>query len=127
MRNRLGISDAASKQLNYLSNRLDLRRNIVCRIAVAKSLTINDSVEDINLGNSKGLEFNRVTLTGDQDVFFKALITQHEKKSIDEEIYFPKYFRNHIERGVDLLYKEYQKINSPVDFLIKLANIEKIN
>jgi len=121
MKNRLRISQDASKQLNYLSKRLDLRRNIICRLAVGKSLSIVDSIKDFKPEDSKGLEFNRPTLTGDQDNIFKALIIQHEKKQIDENIYFPIYFRNHIERGLDVLYKKYQKINSPIDFLMKLS------
>ena len=98
MRNRLKISEKATKQLNHLSNRLDLRRNIICRIAVGKSLTLKGSVKDYKSGDSKGLEFNRVTLTGDQDLIFKTLIIQHEKQPIDEEIYFPqrmlRYFQH---------------------------------
>lgn len=121
MSNRLKISEKATKQLNHLSNRLDLRRNILCRLAIGKSLTIKDSVKDYKTKDSKGLEFHRVTLTGDQDIIFKALIFQHEKQPINEEIYFPQFFRNHMERGLNILYKEYEKINSPVDFLMKLT------
>jgi len=124
MVHRIRISTETSTKLNRLHNLLDLRNNILCRIAVAKSLTIDESVEYLNPIDSKGLEFNRPTLTGDQDDIFKALIIQHAKKSLDEEIYFTKYFRNHLERGVDQLYEEYQKVNSPVNFLLKLIHQE---
>ena len=120
MKNRLKLSEKATKQLINLSKKLDVRRNIICRLAVGKSLTIEKSVKDFKTEDSKGLEFNRTTLTGDQDLIFKSLILQHEKNPIDEEIYFPQYFRNHIERGLDILSSEYTKINSPVDFLMKL-------
>jgi len=101
------------------------KRNILCRLAVAKSLTIDKPVEDYSPSDSKGLEFNRPTLTGDQDLLFKSLIIEHEKKPIDDDSFFSKYFRNHIERGINILYNEFQKINSPVDYLMKLAELKK--
>ena len=79
MQTRLRISEKANKQLNHLSNRLELRRNIVCRIAVGKSLTINDSVKDYEFDDNKGPEFNRVTLTGDQDLIFKE-VDENDKR-----------------------------------------------
>jgi DNA sulfur modification protein DndE len=125
MKNKLRISETAAQQLTFLSNRLDLKRNIICRLAVAESLSIDEPVENFTPTDSKGLEFNRPTLTGDQDLLFKSLITQHEKKPINDDTFFTKYFRNHIERGIDTLYKNYQKINSPVDFLMKLTEAKK--
>lgn len=124
MKNKLKISEDASKQLKILSNKLDLRRNIICRIAVAESLNNKKSIRTFEPADSQGLEFNRYTLTGDQDLIFKSLIIQHEGKKIDEDEFFSVYFRNHVERGLDTLHKRYQKINSPVDFLLKLANNE---
>lgn len=124
MQTRLRISEKANNQLNHLSNRLELRRNIVCRMAVGKSLTINDSVKDYEFEDNKGPEFNRVTLTGDQDLIFKTFIIQHEGEKIDEVQYFIHYFRSHIERGLGMLYDEYKKINSPINFLLKLIQQE---
>lgn len=122
MRNKLKISEEATKQLKFLSNKLDLRRNIICRIAVAESLNNKNKISKFEPKDSQGLEFNRYTLTGDQDLIFKSLIIQHEKKKINEDEFFSIYFRKHIERGVNSLYDQYQKINSPVDFLLKLTN-----
>ncbi len=122
MRNKLKISEEASKQLKFLSNKLDLRRNIICRIAVSESLTIPSSISSFEPSDSQGLEFNRYTLTGDQDLIFKSLIVQHEKKKIDEDEFFSVYFRKHIERGLNSLHDKYQKINSPIDFLLKLTS-----
>lgn len=106
-----------------LSNKLELRRNIICRIAVTYSLTINDSIKNFKLQDSKGLEFNRVTLTGEQDKIFKALLIQHENKYIDEEEYFSEYFRKHLERGIKYLFEDYQKVNSPVGFLKMISGL----
>ena len=117
MSNRMKLSKNVSTQLESLSSKLDLRRNIICRMAIGESLIIRDSVKDYRPEDITGFEFNRYTLTGEYDLIFKALITQHEKKKINDRDYILIYLRNHIERGVKLLYKEYEKINSPIDFI----------
>lgn len=121
MPTKLKLSRESSKRLEYLSNKLGLRRNIICRLAIGRSLAKIESVENNEPEDSAGYEFNRYTLTGEQDDIFKALVIQHEGKKLNDSLYFSKYLRNHIERGVDLLYKEYEKINSPIDFLVRLS------
>ena len=125
MPTKLKISEEMSEYLDYLSNKLGLRRNIICRLAVGRSLAEVKSVKDFKPKNSSGFEFNRYTLTGESDSIFKALINQHEGRKLTDDQYFPKFLRNHIERGVVLLYEEYEKINSPVDFLVGLVDFNK--
>ncbi|MDD4437785.1 MAG: DndE family protein [Tissierellia bacterium] len=130
--NKLQLSKLATKELDHLSARLDLRPNIVCRLALGRSLTINVSVKKYQRieGEEKGVEkvvpkeFNRFTLTGNEDALYKILIYQHEygcnKVKISENQYYQGYFRLHLERGLDSLYYEYQRVNSPVQFLRSL-------
>jgi len=124
MSSRLKISKKASEQLDHISNRLDLRRNIICRLAMGRSLAEKGSVKSIRPKDSAGYEFNRYTLTGEYDDIFKALVKQHEKKMDDRE-YISTFLRNHIERGIQLLYIEYQRINSPIDFFADLFKSDK--
>lgn len=124
MSNKLKISTKSSEQLEYITNRLGLRRNVVCRLAIGRSLTDPNSVKTYKAINSAGYEFNRYTLTGDYDDIFIALITQHEKRRLSDNDYFSKFLRKHIERGIDYLFKDYQKINSPVEFLMSMADNE---
>ncbi len=121
MPSKLKISDDASKRLDYLSNKLGLKRNILCRLAIGRSMVEIESVSNIKSQDNKGIEFNRYTLTGEYDEVFKALIIQHENKKLKDACYFSKYLRNHIERGINLLYAEYERINSPIDFLVSLS------
>lgn len=118
---KLKLSEEISQKLEYLSRRLGLRRNIVCRLAIGRSLAEKESVARINPKDSNGYEFNRYTLTGEYDKIFKALVVQHEKKKLYGTEYFTKYLRNHIERGIKLLYHEYERINSPIEFLVSLS------
>jgi len=120
MSTRLRLSKKTSDALNILSIKLDLRRNIICRIAVGRSLAEKITVENLKPEDSSGTELNRYTITGEQDELYRALINQHEKKKLNDFEYFSKYLRNHIERGVGLLLKEYNRINSPIDFLVGL-------
>lgn len=122
MISRLKLSKEVSQKLLYLSNKLKLRRNIVCRLAVGKSLTEKETVKNLEFEDSAGFEFNRYTLTGNYDGLTKALIIQHGKKKISDSEYFSKYLRSHIERGINLLYLEYNKVNSPIEFLVQLAS-----
>jgi len=118
---KIKISNVATENLDFLSRKLDLRRNIICRLAVSKSLNISNSILNFKIEDNNGREFNKYTLTGDKDIIYKALIMQHENKKIDEEEYVTIYLRNHIERGLSVMKKEYEKINSPTDYLVGLS------
>ncbi len=89
-------------------------------MAVAASLNDDSPIEEYSVPDNKGLEFNRVTLTGEDDLFYKSLIIEHAGKQIPESKYLQNYYRKHLERGVDRLYDQYQKINSPTQFLLSL-------
>jgi len=55
--------------------------------------------------DSQGMEFNRFTLTGEWDSFYMALLKiRMMNDGIDSEKDHLTYFKEHIERGVILLY-----------------------
>ncbi|MDI6903761.1 MAG: DNA sulfur modification protein DndE [Methanocellales archaeon] len=124
---RLKLSSDSSKQLQFLSQRLNLRRNIICRLAIGRSLRDPESVKSISPKDNDGFEFNRYTLTGDLDNIYRAMIVQHEGERIDDKVYFSTFLRNHIERGIYVLHKEYQRINSPVDFFAELIKLDRVH
>lgn len=126
MASRLRLSKECSTKLQFLSGRLEIRRNLVARLAIGYSLSKKEK-PSIKQKDNQGYEFNRSTLTGKHDLIFKLLISEYEDRYIPDEEYFPILLRAHIENGVKLLYDKYQKINSPVDFLIKLAEKNTIN
>ncbi|NMA30222.1 MAG: DndE family protein [Candidatus Methanofastidiosa archaeon] len=125
MQNKLKLSKESSSKLDSLSTKLNLRRNIICRLAIGRSLVDSSSVFEIEPLDNTGFEFNRYTLTGEHDNFFKLLIIQHEGKKFDDDTYFSIYLRNHIERGIEILYDEYQIINSPTEFLLFLSSLSE--
>lgn len=127
MSTRLKLSKEISEQLDFLSRKLGLRRNIVCRLAVGRSLAEKESVKNNEHSDSLGFELNRTTITGIHDDLFRALINQHEKNRVNDFEFFSKYIRNHIERGITFLYREYSKKNSPIEFLVGLINLDRKN
>ena len=130
--NKLQVSKVGTKELDHLSARLNLRPNIVCRLAIGKSLSIPSSVkgysrldeEEKAAHSTVPKEFNRFTLTGELDDAYKIMIYQHELNygglKIPENQYYKGYFLKHLERGLDVLYSEYQRVNSPIEFLRRL-------
>lgn len=105
---RLKTSKYTKEALNELKTALNLTPNILARLAVALSLTI-DEPAPLKKTNDQGLEFNRVTLTGRFDYIFKAMIAQHCKREISDEEYFPNLFNAHLERGIRVLQSEYKQ------------------
>lgn len=69
-----------------------------------------------------GLELNRQTITGEWDDLYKCLISMSEQRHIDDDEYFQKYVKAHLDRGAKMLYSEF-KYNS--DFLLALLNDKK--
>jgi len=125
MSNKLKLSEEKSSKLDFLSKKINLRRNIICRIAIGRSLIEKESVENYIHSDSQGYELNRSTIMGHQAELFRALINQHEGKKIGDFVYFSKFVRNHIERGILLLYEEFIRVNSPTEFLIGLIDYDK--
>ena len=122
MADKLKISVETSAKLNHLSARLDLRRNIICRIAIGKSFSLNTPVENYVISDSGGYEFNKTTIMGSEEFIFKAIASNIQEYPLYEEIFFNVIIKNHIERGIVQLFEEYERINSPAEFMKKLLN-----
>lgn len=118
---RLRTSKKAEETLKNLQGLVHLQPNILIRLAVAMSLNDNEPVDENKYKDSTGLEFNRATLTGDYDSVFKALITTHAGRHLEDEEYFPKLFKAHLERGLELLQEQYQYAGNYGKFVLQLA------
>lgn len=107
-----------------LNGSIHLQPFILCKLAIALSirngndLLIEDFKTDVD-----GLELNRQTITGEYDDLFKSLIIQKNGKYLEEEEYFPKYLKAHIDRGAKMLYSEYKYSNQ--NFYQHLIEIDK--
>lgn len=123
---RLKTTEKAATSLKNLQSTTGLTPNILIRLSI--SLSILDPIQPKEIqSESKGLEFNRNTLTGEQDYFYKSLIRQHAEKEISEEDYFPALFNAHLERGVQLLEQEYKHAGNYSKLLNNLLRMSEEN
>ena len=94
-----------------LNSAVHLQPFALCKIAIA--LSLRESHNSIKFDNDdEGLELNRQTITGEYDELFKTLIIQNAEQPIDDESYFPKYLKAHIDRGAKMLLSEYKYSNN---------------
>lgn len=98
MKTRLRTSKQAEEILRRLKNQFGLTPNILCRYAVSLSL---QSDRPLNFDmDSNGIEFQRSTLTGDEDLLIRELIKSYHNTFITDDDYMSKYLKAHIERGL---------------------------
>lgn len=72
------------------------------------------------VSDSLGLDLNRQTITGSNDLLFKKLIEMNEGRSIPEEEYFPDYVKAYMDNGAILLEQEYKYTNDIYSHLVQL-------
>ena len=64
-----------------------------------------------------GLELNRQTITAEWDDLYKCLIAMSEQRHIEDDEYFQKYIKAHLDRGATMIYSEFKYNN---EFLLSL-------
>lgn len=94
---------------------------VLAKLSIALAI-YNKFKYDGKLEDTNGLDLNRQTITGDNDLLFKKLIEQNEGKSIPEEEYFPNYVKAYMDRGAELLFSEFKQSH---EFYSQLLNLEK--
>lgn len=112
MNGRLTTSLEVEKKIIELQRLLKLSTKAsVMRIAIGLSLK---SQTDPRLeypeseNDHGGATYQRVTITGEYDELYRALLIEQINKEIDDKEIFPELLNAHISRGVNVLYDEYQ-------------------
>ena len=102
----------------------NLQPYALSKLAISLSLKTEEplSEEDFKTDNN-GLELNRQTITGEYDELYKCLVIMKEKRHIDDNEYFQKYIKAHLDRGAIILQNEYKYAGN--DFLTHLANLDQ--
>lgn len=96
---------------------------ILSKLAISMSLKSDTPLDDSDFKTDNlGLELNRQTITGEYDDLFKSMIELFEGMHINDDDYFQKYLKAHLDRGAKLIHSEF-KYNS--DFLLSLISDEK--
>lgn len=104
---RLKTSKKTMDNFEYLETKMRLQPFALSKIAIMLSLKDDENIDNINDEDQRGLELNRQTIMGDYDEIFKCLIENNLKKSLTDDEYFPQYAKKHLDRGAEILRKQF--------------------
>lgn len=100
----------------------NLQPFILAKMAISISLKNDKDLDEADFKTDNlGLELNRQTITGEYDTLFKCLVEMREKKHIDDDEYFQKYVKAHLDRGARLIYSEFKYSG---DFIMQLLKTD---
>ena len=112
MNGRLTTSLEVEQKIIELQKLLKLSTKAsVIRIALGLSLKSKEDPRKVyNEKNNDhgGGSYQRITITGDYDELYRALLIEQLNKEVDDTELFPELFNAHISRGIYALYDEYQ-------------------
>lgn len=96
---------------------------ILAKLSISLSLRSDIPLVETDFKTDiQGLELNRQTITAQWDLLYKCLIEMSENRHLDDDEFFQKYIKAHLDRGAKILYSEF-KYNG--DLLLALLKEEK--
>lgn len=95
------------ENFEYLETKMRLQPFALSKIAIMLSLKQKESIENIEDEDQRGLELNRQTIMGEYDDIFKCLIEKDLNKSLTDDEYFPQYTKKHLDRGAEILRRQF--------------------
>lgn len=116
-----------SKKTEELFEVIEASENLqpyaLSKLAISLSLKSDEPLgeEDFKTDNN-GLELNRQTITGEYDDLYKCLVAMKENRHVDDDEYFQKYIKAHLDRGAKLLHSEFRYGG---DFITHLLRTEE--
>lgn len=117
---KIKTSKKAMQYFEEIAASENLQPFILSKLAISLSIKSEDPLCESDFkSDSLGLELNRQTITGEFDDLFKGLIEMFEGNHIEDDEYFQKYLKAHLDRGATMLYSEFRY--SP-DFLLGLLS-----
>lgn len=114
---RLRTSKRTQEIFEELEARTNYKPYTLVKHAIAWSIKENTSVTGFK-SDSDGLDLNRQTITGDNEIYFKILMEQVEGRYLPEEEFFPGYVKAHIDRGSKLLLDMYNHAGSVDKYIL---------
>ena len=105
---RLKTSKRTKEIFEEVGKSSNLKPFALSKIAVALSLKEKTNIDEYKNDDANGLELQRSTVTGEYDAIFKALIEMNLNRNITDDEYYPQYMKLHMDRGAELLLKNYK-------------------
>lgn len=124
---RLKSSKQTENIISEIKNKFHITPNILLRLAVSFSLNKKKENKEfikkkIATFDNAGLEFQRHTLTGDNEIFYKVMMEQYCDENLTDEEFFPDHFKYHMETGITLLKSEIEFASNIETFLKNISN-----
>jgi hypothetical protein len=127
MAKKLFTSKEWWKIIEKLGAKLWMKLSILARIALALSLNRNrDKVEKSE--DSKWIEFNRYSLMGDEELFYKTLLESiYNKHFLDDEFFWnSSILKYHIDAWLKIIRDLYNDLDKDTsELIIKLLEIDR--
>ena len=116
---RTRTSKRTMEIFSYIQQREYLQPFILAKISIALAIRKKYKFEGV-IADTLGLDLNRQTITGENDLLFKKLIEMNEGRNISEEEYFPNYVKAYMDRGAEILEQEYKYSQDIYKHLVEL-------
>lgn len=108
-----------------LTRKLNLgTENIISRIALTHSLSLDRKLDLSEIQNSGGKEYSTKVLFGDHADIYLAMVAMHYNLHISEKD-LAKYIKMHIDDGLGLINKEFNNNTNMDGFDFLIGEIEK--
>lgn len=128
---RLKTTTDVENKLVELDRRIKLSsKAAIMRLALSYSIKIktdprvqNDITRHYDIRKQDGLDYQRLTIFGQNEELYKLLMINQLGTNITDEEFFPELTFFHIERGINLLYSDYLYINDKDKFFEKLSKL----
>lgn len=125
---RLKTTIDVETKLNELQSLLQVSsKAVIIRLAIAYSIKqkkdpriLGNSIYRYDVSKQNGADYNRFTIYGDDEMFFKIQMEQCLKKHLEDDEFFPEMTVAHMNRGLPELYADVQLAGSKEKFLRKL-------
>lgn len=118
MKTKINVSSKSDEILSRVKSKFNIRPNIICRYAILLSLRVDE--EPKVCSDNSGREFNRITLTGDDDLILRELIKMHFNEFISDDEYMDVFLKAHLERGLTMLSNNIIQAKSFDNYLYQL-------
>ena len=119
---RLKTSKQTQEIFEELERRTNFKPYTLVKHAIAWSINEKTSVKDFK-SDSNGLDLNRQTITGDNEEYYKAMFELIEGRFLEEDEFFPKYVKAHIDRGSKLLLDMYNHSGNVDKYILHVLGV----
>ena len=106
---KIKTSKKTEELFEAISASENLQPFVLSKLSISLSLKCQEPLDEQDFEtDNNGLELNRQTITGEYDDLYKCLVIMKEGRHIDDDEYFQRYIKAHLDRGAKLLHSEYR-------------------